>query len=155
MPSTLCFGDFTIIDESGYDLVGSMLNYYGLPVGNKRKIFGPEHLISDAKISQKLKGCEHKFDVDDVVRNCEDSQMIMRGNKYNRIVMAKAWRLKTNPSYVEDFYEIQDPMERVEQLLLHEEEIIKDVTIVEFERRRNVGSSRQAKNVAPLDHLSP
>lgn len=63
--------------------------------------------------------------------------------------------MKTNPSYVEAFHEIQDPMEKFEQLLVHEEDIIKDVPLVEFERRRNVGSWSKVENITPLGHLSP
>lgn len=78
MSSTLCFGDFTIISYSGYDLVSGKLDYYGLPIGNKREKFDPEHFICDAKNFQKLKGYEHSFLLEDVIKNCEENQKIMR-----------------------------------------------------------------------------
>lgn len=106
MPSTLCFSDFTIIANTWYELVGGKLDYYGFLVADKRENIDLEIFIYDAKISQKMKGYEHEFHVDDFIRNYDENQVVMRKNSYSRIVMTEAWRRNNNPLYVEAFHEV-------------------------------------------------
>lgn len=76
------------------------------------------------------------FFVDDVIRNYDETQEMMRMATQNRIVMVEAWRKIHDPSYIDAFHEILDLMDRVEQLLLHEEYLTKDIPLVAFEKRR-------------------
>lgn len=46
VPSTLCFSDFTTISYTGYESIGSKINFYGMPLGNKREKFDPEHFYA-------------------------------------------------------------------------------------------------------------
>lgn len=78
--------------------------------------------MHDAKMIQKLKRYEHDFFVDDVFRNCDETQVMMKKDVYNIIVMAEAWKKNHNPSYVDSFHKILDPLNRIDKLLLHEEE---------------------------------
>lgn len=68
--------------------------------------------------------------------------------------MAEVWR-SHNPSYIEAFYEIHDPLERVEQLISHEDELTKDIPLIAFKRRRDTSFGRQVENVMTLCHSSP
>lgn len=77
MTSTLCFGDTTNIVDIGYESFGNKIDYYGFPLGKNKEIFDYEHFIYDANISQRLKGYEKKFHVDDVIRNYDENQVMM------------------------------------------------------------------------------
>lgn len=57
---------------------------------------------------------------------------MMRMETYNKIPMEEAWMKDPNPLYIGSFIEIVNTMDRVEKILLNEEELITYVPLIDF-----------------------
>lgn len=68
MPSTLCFGDFTVLAKEGYDLILDKLLQYNMKRGPPRKNFDPKGYINSARIRINFGGYQHvPYHFDDMI----------------------------------------------------------------------------------------
>lgn len=109
------------------------MTHYKLPLGREREKFDLEGFINKIRLSQDLLGCEHHFFVDDVIGNYDEALSMDRMDTYNTFVLVESSKKKNVPSYLKEFNETQNPLERIEQLIAHIDEVVKDVPPISFQ----------------------
>lgn len=68
MPSTLCFGDFTILAKEGYTMILDKLLHYNMKRGPLRKNFDPKGYINSTKMKINFGGYQHvHYPFDDMI----------------------------------------------------------------------------------------
>lgn len=99
IPNTLCFGDFTVVANEGYEKIDAKLAQYNLPLGNKREKFDAKGFIHKERLSQGLLEYEHVFSDEDVIRNHVEASTTERITEYNRVMLTEEWKRRNVPSY--------------------------------------------------------
>lgn len=85
MPSTLCFGDFTVLSKEGYDLILDKFLHFNLKRAPPRKGFDPKGYIDFSRKKVNLGGYDHiPYPYDDTIRNMEEKEVEVVIDEYNR-----------------------------------------------------------------------
>lgn len=85
MPSTLCFGDFTVLAKEGYNLILDKFLHYNMKRGPLIKKFDPEGYINSTKMKINFGGYQHvPYPFDDMIQNLDEEEAEIVVERYNQ-----------------------------------------------------------------------